>query len=418
MDDFIIAAKNEEIAKQIRDDIQKHMSNPMNELGIIKRFSGSDIHQTKHFIKISSETYIQKICEHHQWTNENAANVPIPMRADSQYQATLETTEGPTEPHEQQQLEEQMGFSYRQAIGELIYAMTTNRIDISAATIKLSQYSNNPAKCHYQAVKQVFIYLYATKEYGIYYWRPRPYDTLPDETIPTTITCLTKLQQYHKQSEPTIVHGSTDATWATDRSHRRSTGGIAFLLAGGTIYYRTRIPAGVAQSSTEAEFCMMVDAGKAALYLRSILEEIKIPQIQPTTILCDNRSARHMANSQRPTKRTRHVDMKQFVILDWTEEEHITFKDVPTSINPSDSLSKQTGRIKFHEHMDILMGRKCPTYARHQQTNKQYLTKAPTAPASNKPYISYMKIHNTPRAYEIILSTYSNLCVRDNVQFL
>ena len=415
VDDFIIAAKDEDIARNVRNDIQKHMSNPMNELGIIKRFSGSDIHQTRHYVKISSETYIQKICEHHKWTNENVANVPIPMRSDSKYQATLETTKGPSEPQEQQKLEEQMGFSYRQAIGELIYAMTTNRIDISAATIKLSQYSNQPAKCHYQAVKQIFVYLYATKEYGIYYWRPQPNNSLPEEEIPTTITDLTKLQVYHEQDNPTTVHGSSDATWATDRSHRRSTGGIAFLLAGGTIYYRTRIPAGVAQSSTEAEFCMMVDAGKAALYLRSILEEIRIPQIQPTVILCDNRGARHMANSQKPTKRTRHVDMKQFVILEWTEEEQIVFKDVPTSINPSDSLSKQTGRIKFHEHMDILMGRKCPTYAQSNNKNRNKTTKAPTAPALEKPYISYMSIHKKPQPYQIVLSTYSNLLIREDV---
>ena len=55
------------------------------------------------------------------------------------------------------------------------------------------------------------------------------------------------------------------------------------MLAGGTVYYRTRIPIGVAQSSTEAEFCMMVDAGKAAIYIRSILDELQLTQILPTS---------------------------------------------------------------------------------------------------------------------------------------
>jgi hypothetical protein len=52
--------------------------------------------------------------------------------------------------------------------------------------------------------------------------------------------------------------------------------------------------------------------------------------------------------------------MKEFRILQWTEEEHITYENVPSALNPSDSLSKLTGRTKFHEHRDILRGRQRP----------------------------------------------------------
>jgi hypothetical protein len=92
------------------------------------------------------------------------------------------------------------------------------------------------------------------------------------------------------------------------------------------------------------------------------LEELQIEQIQPTQITVDNRGARQMTNAQQPTKRTRHVDMKGFVILQWTEGEQITFKDVPSALNPSDSLSKPTGRVNNYEHRDILMGRRRPQY--------------------------------------------------------
>ena len=85
------------------------------------------------------------------------------MRTDSTFQATLELTDGPDDPHEQSALEQQMGFNYRQVIGEAIFTMTLCRIDIAPAIIKLSQYSSNPAKCHYQAAKALMIYLYATR---------------------------------------------------------------------------------------------------------------------------------------------------------------------------------------------------------------------------------------------------------------
>jgi hypothetical protein len=155
---------------------------------------------------------------------------------------------------------------------------------------------------------------------------------------------------------------TSDSTWGNNCGHRRSTGGVVFLLAGGAIYYRTCIQATVAQSSTEAEFCFMTDAGKAALYIRSILEELQLEQVLPTQIAVDNRGARQLSNAQQPTKRTRHVDMKEFVILQWTEEEQITFEDVPSARNPSDSLSKPAGHVKFYEHRDILMGQRRPQY--------------------------------------------------------
>ena len=67
------------------------------------------------------------------------------METDIEYQTRIQLDEGPESLKEQQQLEKQMGFSYRQCIGKLIYALTICRIDISIAVIALSQYSTNPA---------------------------------------------------------------------------------------------------------------------------------------------------------------------------------------------------------------------------------------------------------------------------------
>ena len=187
IDDFIIGAKTMQLCLDIKQQIQDNMVIPLNELGVIKRFNGLDIQQTRHYIKISCQTYIDKTVGHHEWQEEHTANLPIPMVNDSTYQANLKLSYGPDDVKEQQELETQMGFSYRQAIGELIFAMAICRLDISPAIIKLSQYSEAPAKCHYQATKAVFTYLYATKNDGIYYWRPTLRDDLPDLALPNTI---------------------------------------------------------------------------------------------------------------------------------------------------------------------------------------------------------------------------------------
>ena len=95
VDDFIIGAKTMQLCLDIKQQIQDNMVNPMNELGVIKRFNGLDIQQTRHYVKISCQTYIDKIVEHHEWQQEHTANLPIPMRNDSTYQANLELSYGP-----------------------------------------------------------------------------------------------------------------------------------------------------------------------------------------------------------------------------------------------------------------------------------------------------------------------------------
>ena len=183
------------------------------------------------------------------------------MRNEASYMAELENTNGPTDLTQQQALEKEMGFSYRQVIGEAVFAMTLCRVDIAPAIIKLSQYLANPARCHYKAAKALLVYLWHTQHQGIYYWRTTPNCTLEDSPLPTTVTKSTALQPYHQLDTPFDLFGSADATWASDRQHRKSTGGIVFFFAGGAIYYRCRIHPTIAQSSTEAELQAMTDAG-------------------------------------------------------------------------------------------------------------------------------------------------------------
>jgi hypothetical protein len=75
-------------------------------------------------------------------------------------------------------------------------------------------------------------------------------------------------------------------------------GGIVFFYASGAIYYRSRIHPTAAQSSTKAELAFMTDAGKAALYLYSILEELHLEQLHPTKIAVDNHGALQLTNAQ------------------------------------------------------------------------------------------------------------------------
>ena len=186
---------------------------------------------------------------------------------------------------------------------------------------------------------------------------------LPIEEHFGTINNEETLASYDTISNAMTLHGACDATWASDRKERRSMGGVVLMLAGGAVYYRTNLQPTIAQSSSEAEFTTMADAGKASMYIRWILDELEKSQETSTQIIADNQGSIKITSAQQPTRRVRHVEMKHFAILQWTEDQHIKFVYRDSALNYSDSLSKVTGKIKFHQHMNIITGRRQPMYS-------------------------------------------------------
>ena len=203
----------------------------VKQLGRLNRFNGMDVTQTRHFIKLSNQTYINKFLKRHEWIHTEPPQThqfPVPMNADNSYQRRIEQAPIPTED-EIKALEKEMGFGYRQAIGELIYAMVTCRADISYATIKLSQYSTRPTRIHFEAVKNVMRYLKHTINDGIYYWRQQPRNDLPYESPPTTKSDhnYEEIEVHERQqNNHDILYGAVDSDFAGDNKHRRSVSGI------------------------------------------------------------------------------------------------------------------------------------------------------------------------------------------------
>ena len=367
VDDFAVSCNSEKLATQVIEDINSQMKINVKKLGSISRFNGMDVSQSRYYIKIFNKTYIEKICVHHKWLQREKHSIainPIPMYNDAQYQRKLEQTEPAMDIT---RLEKDMGFGYRQAIGELIYAMVTCRPDISYAVLKLSQYSTRPNTIHFEAVKNVYRYLNRTKDDGIYYWRTTPRLDLPNNPLPPLgphnnydSTCKQRLD-----SNPSELKTAVDSDYAGDTSHRKSVSGMIFKMAGGTIFYKTKYQTTIAMSSTEAEFTAAAEAGKYILYVRSILEEIGIPQYNATVLYEDNQGALLMANAQQPTKRTRHMDIKTFKLQEWVEQDLIVLEHINTADNFADVLTKAQGKSLFYRHKDFIMGAIIPAYLNH-----------------------------------------------------
>jgi hypothetical protein len=264
----------------------------------------------------------------------------------------------------QAKLAKSMQLNYRSGVGELIWAMTTCRPDLSFASVKLSQSNSCPHELHFHGLKHALKFLYNSRDNGLYFWRTHPRMELPEGPLPPVKSnkqdiLLDKRPQFNAN----VAHAYSDSDWATCTKTRRSFSGICIRLAGGTIAYKCKFQPTVAGSLTEAEFIAAYDTGKMILFVRSILWDLNIPQEDATLLYEDNDGCTAMGNTQKPTPRTRHIDIKYFSLCEWVERNLILLNRIDTSINMLDHLTKSLQPILFHRHADILLGHIPPSYS-------------------------------------------------------
>ncbi len=116
VDDFALAVLDEQTATILLDMIDEKLTFPMKKQGFLDMYNGIDVIQTRDYIKISSKSFIEKICE-------------------------INAAVGDPDPKIQAKLAQKMQLTYRCGVGELIWTMTTTWPDVAFASVKLSQLS-------------------------------------------------------------------------------------------------------------------------------------------------------------------------------------------------------------------------------------------------------------------------------------
>jgi hypothetical protein len=151
-------------------------------------YNGIDVLQTRDYIKISTTTFIDKICEKYlsSWMHNfiTTEDRPTPLPSDPTWLKKFNATIGNPDPDVQKKRSKSMQLTYRCGVGELIFAMTTTRPDLAYASVKLSQAICCPHEHHYHGVKHALKYLYATRDDGIYFWRTASHPEFKEGSLP------------------------------------------------------------------------------------------------------------------------------------------------------------------------------------------------------------------------------------------
>jgi hypothetical protein len=80
VDDFAIAAPDAKTADVLLDLIDDKLKIPVKRQGYLDMYNGIDVLQTRHYIKISVTSFINKVFEKHLATWMKSAN-PSPARS-------------------------------------------------------------------------------------------------------------------------------------------------------------------------------------------------------------------------------------------------------------------------------------------------------------------------------------------------
>ena len=151
--------------------------------------------------------------------------------------------------------------------------------------------------------------------------------------------------------------GYVDADWGGNLNGCKSQSGYLFSICGGITSWASKKQTTVALSSTEAEYVAASLATQEAIWLRSLLADLKFVQGKPTIIFEDNQGAIAFSKNPKYHARTKNIDVKHHFVRDKSESGEIILTYCSTNDMIADMLTKALPRTlleKFLTYMNMM----------------------------------------------------------------
>ena len=306
VDDGLVMSKsinaNNKVIKYLQSNFQI-TSDEANE------YIGFEIERdrTKRTLKISQSKYINKLVDRFGMSESKPSSLPAePGLYMCKHPKNAKMNESETAP-------------YREAIGALLFAARVCRPDIEYAVNYLSQFVDAYNHTHWSAVKQILRYLSGTRNLGIV---------------------------FGISGSSCEIRGYTDADYAGCLETRKSRSGFVFQLNGGPISWSSQRQNVVSLSTAEAEYIALAHGTKEAIWLRRILNDLKIP-CESIPLLVDNQSAIKLARNSEFHKRSKHIDVRYHFVRDILNRKLISISYVESKEQLADIFTKPLTKQTF-----------------------------------------------------------------------
>ena len=310
VDDLLIIANDMAALNNLKMELSRRFE--MKDLGEVQFCLGIQItrNRPERTIRISQAKYIEDVLR--KFNMHDCKAIGTPLDANTRLSKSMS-------PKSHEEADEMKGVPYQSAVGSLMYAMLGTRPDIGYAVGAVSQFSSDPGRGHWTAVKRIFRYLKRTKDYALQF----------------------------KGSAGALI-GYSDADWAGNPDDRRSTTGYAFIIAGGSVSWGSKKQSTVALSTTEAEYMAITQATKEGVWIRRLLMEIGFwgSAEQATIIYSDNQGCIALGKNPVYHARTKHIDIRHHFIREKIESHEVEVNFCRTEEMVADILTKALTKEK------------------------------------------------------------------------
>ncbi|GKB13137.1 DNA polymerase zeta catalytic subunit-like protein [Tanacetum coccineum] len=162
-------------------------------------------------------------------------------------------------------------------------------LDLAYSVSRLSRYSHNPDRDHWDALVRVLQYLKHTTAYGLHYTK-----------------------------YPSVLEGYCDANWISHHNEGKSTSGYVFILGGDVVSWKSSKQTVNTRSTMEAKFVALDKAAEEAKWLRSFLEGIPLwpKSVTAVCIHCDSMATLTRAKNHIYNRKSRHIRRRHNTIKD------------------------------------------------------------------------------------------------------
>nr|KYP62604.1 Copia protein [Cajanus cajan] len=209
---------------------------------------------------------------------------------------------------------------YQRLVGKLIYLSHT-RPDIAYAISILSQFMHDPRERHMQAVDKILPYLKSSPGKGLLFKR--------EDTLTMKIY--------------------TDADYAGSITDRISTFGYCMFLGDSLVTWRSKKQDKVSCSSAEAKFRALAQGMCEGLWMKIILDDLKVKVDNPVQLYCDNKSVMSIAHNPVQHDRIKHIEIDRHFIKDNLDRGFVITTHVPTELQIADSFTKGLPQGRFQD---------------------------------------------------------------------
>jgi hypothetical protein len=303
VDDLLVTGSNKTQIEEFKAEMFDVFE--MTDLGLMSYFLGMEVKQSNDGIFICQHKYAKEIVKKFHMESCKSTSTPMNLKEKfSKNDGTNKADEG----------------QYRNLIGCVMY-LTATRSDIAFSVSLLSRFMHCASELHLQAAKRIVRYVKGTISYGIKY---------------------SHLQNF-------MLHGYSDSDWAGSVDDMKSTSGYCFSFGSGMFSWCSRKQDNVAQSTVEAEYAAATAAVNQAIWIRKILADLHINQLEPTKIYVDNQAVISIANNPVFHGRTKHFKIKLYFLREAQIEEEVTLLYCRTNDQIADVLTKALPKASFED---------------------------------------------------------------------